>query len=264
MTHIGLFEGIGGFSLAARWMGWETKAWCEWNEDCQAILKQHFPEAEGYGDITQTDFKKYAGTIDVLTGGFPCQPFSIAGKRKGKEDERYLWGEMLRAIDEIKPGYVVAENVYGLLNIDRGRTVEVICTDLESIGYEKPVVFDTTSDCFGLSTLERHIWIITTTVDKRCKRSLQSTDQDKRNTERQISGSYQREGNRWDISETRFCGVGERVSDRLDKSDKARLIQIGNAIPPQAALQIFRVIEKMEQDRIKSAWAKTKNNGTAA
>ena len=73
-THLGLFEGIGGFSLAAKWMGWETKAWCEWNEFGQKVLRHHFPEAEGFGDITKTDFTKYANTIDILTGGFPCQP----------------------------------------------------------------------------------------------------------------------------------------------------------------------------------------------
>ena len=78
--HIGLFEGIGGFSLAARWAGWETVAWCEWNEFAQKVLKHHFPEAEGHGDITKTDFTKYANTIDIVTGGFPCQPYSLAGK----------------------------------------------------------------------------------------------------------------------------------------------------------------------------------------
>ncbi len=90
MKHLGLFEGIGGFSLAARWAGWETLAWCEWNEFGQKILKHHFPEAEGFGDITKTDFTKYANKIDILTGGFPCQPYSLAGKRLGKEDDRHL------------------------------------------------------------------------------------------------------------------------------------------------------------------------------
>ena len=135
-THLGLFEGIGGFSLAAKWMGWETLAWCEWNEFGQKVLRHHFPNAEGYGDITKTDFKKYANTIDILTGGFPCQPFSLAGKRKGTDDERYLWGEMLRAIKEVKPKYVIAENVFGITNIDGGLVFEQVCLDLEAEGYE--------------------------------------------------------------------------------------------------------------------------------
>jgi DNA (cytosine-5)-methyltransferase 1 len=135
-THLGLFEGIGGFSLAARWMGWETLAWCEWNEFGQKVLRHHFPEAEGFGDITKTDFTKYANRIDILTGGFPCQPYSLAGKRKGKEDERHLWPEMLRAIREIQPPYVVGENVFGLINWNGGMVFNEVQTDLEAEGYE--------------------------------------------------------------------------------------------------------------------------------
>jgi hypothetical protein len=115
MKHIGLFEGIGGFSLAARWAGWETIAWCEWNEFGQRVLRHHFPEAIGHGDITKTDFTPYADTIDILTGGFPCQPYSLAGKRKGKDDERHLWPEMLRAIREIRPRWVVGKMFSALL-----------------------------------------------------------------------------------------------------------------------------------------------------
>jgi len=136
MNHLGLFEGIGGFSLAVRWMGWKTLAWCEKNEACQKVLRHHFPEAEGHGDITNTDFKKYANRIDVLTGGFPCQPFSVAGKRKGTDDERHLWPEMLRAIREIQPTWVIGENVPGLVNWDGGLAFEQMLVDLENEGYE--------------------------------------------------------------------------------------------------------------------------------
>lgn len=136
MKHLGLFEGIGGFSLAARWMGWQTVAWCEWNEFGQQVLRHHFPEAEGHGDITKTDFTKYANTIDILTGGFPCQPYSTAGKRKGKEDERHLWPEMLRAIREVRPRWVVGENVFGLVNWSGGLVFHEVQADLEAEGYE--------------------------------------------------------------------------------------------------------------------------------
>jgi len=135
-THLGLFEGIGGFSLAAHWMGWKTLAWCEWNEFGQKILKHHFPNAEGFGDLTKTDFTKYANRIDILTGGFPCQPYSVAGKRKGKEDERHLWPEMLRVIGEVQPTYVVGENVSGLISWDGGLVFHEMQTDLEAKGYE--------------------------------------------------------------------------------------------------------------------------------
>ena len=136
MTHLGLFEGIGGFSLAARWMGWETLAWCEWNEFGQKVLRHHFPEAEGFGDITKTDFTKYANKIDILTGGFPCQPYSMAGKRLGKEDDRHLWPEMLRVIREVQPTWVVGENVFGLVNWSGGLVFHEVQADLETQGYE--------------------------------------------------------------------------------------------------------------------------------
>ena len=136
MNHLGLFEGIGGFSLAARWMGWKTVAWCEWNPFGQRVLRHHFPEAEGHGDITKTDFTKYANTIDILTGGFPCQPYSSAGKRLGKEDDRHLWPEMLRVIREVQPTWVVGENVFGIVSWSGGLVFDEVQADLEAEGYE--------------------------------------------------------------------------------------------------------------------------------
>jgi DNA (cytosine-5)-methyltransferase 1 len=136
MKHGSLFSGIGGFDLAAEWMGWENVFHCEWMEFPRKVLDYHFPNADSHIDICKTDFKKYANTIDILTGGFPCQPFSLAGKRKGTDDERYLWGEMLRAIQEIKPKFVIAENVFGITNIDGGLVFQQVCLDLENEGYE--------------------------------------------------------------------------------------------------------------------------------
>ena len=136
MRHGSLFSGIGGFDLAAEWMGWENVFHCEWMEFPRKVLDYHFPDADSHIDICKTDFTKYANTIDILTGGFPCQPFSLAGKRKGTDDERYLWGEMLRAIQEIKPRFVIAENVFGITNIDGGLVFQQVCLDLEAQGYE--------------------------------------------------------------------------------------------------------------------------------
>ena len=136
MNHGSLFSGIGGFDLAAEWMGWENLFHCEWDPFCQKILKYYWPNAKSYGDITKTDFTIWRGRIDVLTGGFPCQPYSQAGKRLGKEDARHLWPEMLRAIREIAPTYVVGENVYGLINWNGGLVFDEVQTDLEAEGYE--------------------------------------------------------------------------------------------------------------------------------
>ena len=136
MTHGSLFSGIGGFDFAAEWMGWENVFHCEWNEFGQKVLKHYWPKAISYEDITKTDFTIRRGRIDILTGGFPCQPYSHAGKRLGKADERHLWPEMLRAIQEIKPTYVVGENVSGLISWNAGMVFEEVQTDLEAEGYE--------------------------------------------------------------------------------------------------------------------------------
>lgn len=161
MTHGSLFSGIGGFDLAARWMGWENAFHCEIDGFCTRILKYHFPDAIHYEDITKTDFSEWRGRIDILSGGFPCQPFSLAGRRRGAEDDRYLWPQMLRAVREIRPAWVVGENVAGILtmvqpgeevevggeaslfgegDIKRTQTwqeyvVETVCRDLEREGY---------------------------------------------------------------------------------------------------------------------------------
>ena len=166
LTHASLFSGIGGFDLAAEWAGWTNLFSCEKDAFCQTVLKYHFPDATQYSDIRDTDFTIWRGRIDVLTGGFPCQPFSHAGKRRGTEDDRYLWPEMLRAISEIRPAWVIGENVGGIVSmvqpgseveVDAQATllgenytetetvqefvVETICQDLERIGYSvQPVL----------------------------------------------------------------------------------------------------------------------------
>jgi DNA (cytosine-5)-methyltransferase 1 len=135
MKHGSLFSGIGGFDLAAEWMGWDNIFHCEWMPFPRKVLNHYWPNSISYEDITKTDFTIHRGTIDILTGGFPCQPYSSAGKRLGKEDERHLWPHMLRVISEIKPTYVVGENVRGLTNWNGGMVFEEVCVDLESQGY---------------------------------------------------------------------------------------------------------------------------------
>ena len=167
LTHGSLFSGIGGPEIAAEIMGWKNVFHCEINPFGRKILDYWFPNSKSYEDITKTDFTEWQGKINVLTGGFPCQPFSCAGQRKGAEDDRYLWPEMLRAIREIQPDWVVGENVTGILSmvqpgsetalgreeslfgeVDRKRilhrqeyVVETVCNDLEREGYSvQPVV----------------------------------------------------------------------------------------------------------------------------
>jgi DNA (cytosine-5)-methyltransferase 1 len=136
MRHGSLFSGIGGFDLASEWMGWENVFHCEWNPFGQKVLNYYWPKAITYHDITKTDFTIHRGSIDIITGGFPCQPYSSAGKRLGKEDERHLWPEMLRAIREVQPTWVVGENVRGLTNWNGGLVFDEVQAELEAQGYQ--------------------------------------------------------------------------------------------------------------------------------
>jgi DNA (cytosine-5)-methyltransferase 1 len=171
MTHGSLFSGIGGFDLAARWCGWTNVFQCEIDPFCQRVLRYHFPDTELYEDIKTTDFTKYRGSIDVLSGGFPCQPFSISGRRRGTDDDRFLWPEMLRVIREVRPTWVAAENVYGLLTQQQGVVFERVCTDLEDAGYEVPPVIIPACAVGALHRRDR-IWFVAHRTDTRAE-SLQ-------------------------------------------------------------------------------------------
>jgi len=146
MQIIDTFSGIGGFSLAGNWLGWRPICFCEIDPWCQKVIKKHWPDVSVFDDIKELTYEKILGGTKwnpseptIIVGGFPCQPFSAAGKRKGKNDNRYLWPEMLRVIREIKPAYVVGENVAGLLSMENGRTLERILLDLEDEGYQVEV-----------------------------------------------------------------------------------------------------------------------------
>jgi DNA (cytosine-5)-methyltransferase 1 len=159
MNHGSLFSGIGGFDLAAEWMGWNNSFHCEWMPFPRKVLSHYFPNSISYEDITKTDFSIHRGTIDILTGGFPCQPYSSAGKRLGKEDERHLWPHMLRVISEVKPTYVVGENVRGLTNWNGGMVFEEVCVDLESQGYTvQPILLPACS--VGAPHRRDRVWFV--------------------------------------------------------------------------------------------------------
>ena len=148
MKLISLFSGIGGFELAAEWAGWQNVVSCEINPFGRQVLNYYWPNAYHHDDIKTLTFEKIDYELKqrfgenwnaddiILTGGFPCQPYSAAGKRLGKEDERHLWTEMLRVIREVQPKWVVGENVLGLVNWSGGLVFEEVQADLEAEGYE--------------------------------------------------------------------------------------------------------------------------------
>jgi DNA (cytosine-5)-methyltransferase 1 len=288
MTHGSLFSGIGGFDLAAEWMGWENIFHCEWNPFGQKVLKHYWPNAFSYENICTTDFTIHRGKVDIITGGFPCQPYSLAGKRLGKEDERHLWPEMLRTIREVQPRWVVGENVFGLVNWSGGLVFHEVQADLEAQGYEvQPyilpavsvnaphrrdrvwfVAFNTKSErsteigrvcqredneSIGIRS-ENSNWITSYTcrIGSQCKG--QSTELE---WERFSINNTQNNKSTWQNFPTvsPVCNGDDGLSERLDAITfpkwRAESVKAGgNAIVPQVAYQIFKTIQAYERSRI--------------
>jgi len=207
MTHGSLFSGIGGFDLAAEWSGWENLFNCEWEEFPRKVLKHHFPNAKQYEDIKDFNATDYNGRIDVLSGGFPCQPFSTAGLRKGTEDERHLWPEMLRIIGECQPRWVVGENVRGLVSWSDGLVFETCCTDLEAIGYSVQS-FIIPACATGAPHRRDRVWIVAHSNNIRSNKPKESAEQQGRTEIRTTSA--------------KSCGMVAKNSDRDGRGSNKR------------------------------------------
>ncbi len=239
MTHVSLFSGIGGLDLAAEWAGFDTVLFCEKDPYCQKVLAKHWPGVPIIDDIRSVSRESIDGAIDVISGGFPCQPFSLAGKRGGTGDERYLWPEMLRVIHELRPRWVVAENVPGLLSIDGGLVFENVLVDLEREGYETlPLVYPAAG--VGAPHKRDRVFMVAHRFGVgRREGAFERIQPEKQITEGQDSRDFDTErydwGKNWYEVATRFCRVDDGVSARLD-----RIRGLGNAVVPLQARTAFQ------------------------
>jgi DNA (cytosine-5)-methyltransferase 1 len=265
LTHGSLFSGIGGFDLAAQLAGIETLWQVENDPFCQKVLQKHFPEAKLYGDIKNVSGNELE-KVDIISGGFPCQPFSCAGKRRGKDDDRYLWPEMLRIIREVKPSWVVAENVGGLLTQENGLVFENCIVDMEKEGYEvQPLIIPACA--VGAPHRRDRVWIIANYDAKRCKKQCWTEPAKTENCGVECDCSYDSNTNisdrNWRIGNVQMGRNGSQAEDEKNIHSRGdqwitepsvgrvangiphrvdRLRGLGNAIVPQVAYQIFKAI----------------------
>jgi DNA (cytosine-5)-methyltransferase 1 len=274
LSHGSLFSGIGGFDLAAQWMGWNNIFQCEKDEWCRKVLAKNFPNTKRFEDIKEFNAKEYNGTIDVISGGFPCQPFSVAGQRKGKEDDRYLWAEMLRIIGEVQPKFVVGENVTGII----GMALDTVLSDLEAQNYTTETYIIPACSKNAWHRRDR-VWIVAYSNSIRWQDEQKENRQPLHNgngngaTKEQSRRQQQRRtgepGNilsntndtgckeqrqsitdgkelfapkcsSWWETEPAVGRVADGLSGRVD-----RLKGLGNAIVPQVAYEIFRSIGEL-------------------
>jgi len=276
LTHFSLFSGIGGIDLAAEWAGFTTVGQVEWADYPTKVLEKHWPNVPRWRDIRELTYDKFVErtglrTVDLISGGFPCQPFSVAGKQKGKRDDRYLWPEMLRVIREIKPTWVLGENVPGILRI-AGKTV---CEDLEREGYAV-TVFNFEAAAVGAPHRRDRVFFVAHSNDLRlqeheiCKSAIfEQPGQDVADTERvYVQGQHNRQeqgqfrGSCRRAVESRLGRVVDGISCWLDgywrvepdipriatgvKNRVDRLKCLGNAVVPQQVYPILKAIAEIE------------------
>lgn len=251
MKHGSLFSGIGGFDLAAEWAGIENIFQVEIDPFCQKILNKNFPNTKKYTDIKEFNANEYRRKVDIISGGFPCQPFSTAGKRQGIQDERALFPEMVRIIRETEPKWIIAENVGGILNINNGKYYEEICTSLENEKYTIQSFIIPATFVNAPHRRER-LWLIA------YNNRFRFTQPTKFSAEQYINFLSENfrcwEKAEWDIANNRFkgkkydyqpilCRNDDGVSNRVD-----RLRTLGNTIVPQIAYIFFEIIKMLSMN----------------
>lgn len=239
-THLDLFSGIGGFSLGFESAGFRTVGFSEIDTYACAVLKKHWPNVVNYGDVRTIPTESLRGQIDVVTGGFPCQPFSIAGRRRGKADDRHLWPAMLRVIEEVRPRWILGENVVGIANMVLSQCLD----ELVARGYIAEA-FDIPACSVGLPTMERHIWIIASRSDVRLE-GIGELEFPRRQDAFMQRGQIHAGAQRW----AELAQSGEPKLRRGRKGIPGyvdRIRCLGNAIDPQTAFVFAKAIQTAEE-----------------
>jgi len=249
MNHLDLFSGIGGFALAARWAGIDTIGFCENDKQCQKALKKHWPTVPIEDDIRNLKGVNY-GKIDIITGGYPCQPFSVAGSQKAAKDDRNFWPEMFRIITQIKPNWVVCENVYGHIRLG----LDNVLHDLESVGYTS-LPFVVPAIACGANHNRKRVFIVSNSASNGFDESEAGRSDEKTNEHSEkrpeedsnnegCSGLWANlDGSGGEAGGWRTEPPALRVDDGIpNRMDRNRMI--GNSIVPQIAYQIFKAIIK--------------------
>ena len=258
MRHGSLFSGIGGFDLASEWMGWENIFHCEIDPFCQRVLKHHFPNATTHTNITDVDFRHYRGHIDIISGGFPCQPYSQAGKRRGSDDPRHLFPQMLRCIREIQPKWVVGENVHGIITWNDGEVFEDIHTQMGAEGYEMQSFVLPASSVGAPHQRNRTFFIgrnIANSDMLGCKGIGISRIVEKKKPRREKRFEQLCDiEHKWKKFPTQspICGGDDGIPERMDditipKWRRESLKAYGNAVVPQLIFAIFQAIEQTDK-----------------
>ena len=251
MNVLDLFSGIGGFSLGLESTGFfKTIAFVEKDKFCQKVLQKNFPNIPIEDDVRNVKGEKYKA--EIITGGFPCQPFSVAGKRRGTDDDRFLWDETIRIVSETKCKWFIGENVEGIINIQDGMVFRQIHDDLESEGFETQSLIIPASGK-GAWHQRKRVWIIGCNVsNSKSKRSLwsnksksnfneqQRLDINKERIRSKIRSNSSRcsEQASWWQTQSKLCGIPHGVSATMDKDRANRIKSLGNSIVPQIAREI--------------------------
>ena len=252
LTHLSLFSGIGGLDLAAELAGVKTIGQCEWAEYPTKVLEKHWPDTPRWKDIrtlTGESFYEKTGrrTVDIISGGFPCQPHSVIGKRLAENDERHLWPEFLRVIREIKPKYVIGENVNGILSTIH----ESICTDLEKENYEVQT-YSIPACSVGAHHERYRVCILG--ISKSESRFQADTETDTERTQRKTWTNIMRQywdylpGTYWAVHKPPVYGMDDGIPDWMGgyRQYKQRMICYGNAVVPQQFYPVFKAISEVE------------------